>query len=146
MYAPADLSEATLERALGATGHDRTHPTLWLWEAVAPYLPADAVRATVAAVADLSAAGSHLAMTVARPELIGTGPVSRLLSPAARGLFAGIGEPLRSTYDDAGATALLEDAGFHDVEVTGPDDWARAAGRAPLPDPFAAERLAVARR
>ncbi len=146
VFAASDLSEDTLAHALSSTGHDRSTPTLWLWEAVAPYLPADAVRTTVAAVADLSADGSHLAMTVARPELIGSGPVSRLLSPAARGLFAGIGEPLRSTFDDDDATALLEDAGFRDVEVTGPADWARAAGRSPLTDPFAAERLVVARR
>lgn len=98
------------------------------------------------AVAARSAPGSHLACSIAHPELLGRGPVSRLLSPAARGLFAGIGEPLRSTFTDDAITAVLDDAGFSHVEVTGPDDWARGAGREPLPDAFQAERLATARR
>ena len=146
VFAPADLADDTLVAALSTTGHDPDAPTVWVWEAVAPYLPHDAVHRTVQAIAELSAPASHLAMTVARPELLGTGPVSALLSPAARGLFAGIGEPLRSTHDDADVTRLLEGAGFHGVRVDGPEDWAREAGRAPLPDAFAAERLAVAHR
>lgn len=146
VFAPADLSQDTLVRALADTGHDREQPTVWLWEAVAPYLPAAAVRETVDAVAAMSAPDSHLVMTVARPELLGTGSVSRLLSPAARGLFAGIGEPLRSTWTDDDVTALLTGAGFTDVVCTGATEWARAAGRSPLPDPFAAERLVTARR
>lgn len=143
-FAPADLSEDALGRVLPRTGHDPEQPTVWVWEAVAPYLPHDAVQATVTSVGRLSAPGSSVAMTVARPELIGSGPVSTLLSPAARGLFAGIGEPLRSTYDDDAVIALLTDAGFSGVAVSGPEEWAAGAGRAPLPDAFAAERLAVA--
>ena len=145
-YAPADLAEDALDRALAPTGHDREQPTVWVWEAVTPYLPRRAVLATVDAIASLSAVGSRLACTVARPELVGRGSVSRLLSPAARGLFAGIGEPLRSTFDDDDITAVLTDAGFTGIEVTGPDDWARAAGRQPLPDAFQAERLVTAGR
>lgn len=146
VFAAADLSRDTLVRALADTGHDLEQPTLWLWEAVAPYLPAAAVRETVEAVAALSTPGSHVVMTVARPELLGTGPVSRLLSPAARGLFAGIGEPLRSTHTDEDVTALLTGVGFVDVVCTGAAEWAHVAGRTPLPDPFAAERLVTARR
>jgi methyltransferase (TIGR00027 family) len=145
-FAPADLAVDTLARVLPAAGHDAREPTVWVWEAVAPYLARADVLGTVAAIADLSAPGSRMAMTVARPELVGRGPISTLLSPAARGLFAGIGEPLRSTFDDADVTAVLTDAGFRDVRCTGPDDWARGAGRDPLPDAFAAERLVVARR
>lgn len=144
MFAAADLSDDTLAHALSTTGHERDRPTVWVWEAVAPYLPHDAVQATVEAIAELSAPASHLAMTVARPELLGSGPVSALLSPAARGLFAGIGEPLRSTHDDDDIRRLLTDVGFHGVRVTGHEDWAHDAGRTPLHDAFAAERLAVA--
>lgn len=145
VFAPADLSAGPLRRALADTGHDPEQPTVWLWEAVAPYLAREAVLDTVEAIADLSVDGSTLVMTVARPELVGHGPVSRVLSPAARGLFAGIGEPLRSSFTDDDITALLTDAGFADVTCTGADEWARGAGRPPMPDPFAAERLVVAR-
>ena len=106
----------------------------------------DIVVDTVTAIARLSAARSHLVLTVAHPDLIGSGAVSRVLSPAARGLFAGLGEPLRSTFDDDTITTLLTDHGFRDVEVTDSADWAVAAERQALPDPFAAERLVRARR
>src|SRR5690606_24514445 len=87
VHAAADLAEDHLDQVLAPTGHDRGQPTVWVWEAVAPYLPREAVLATIDAVAALSAPGSHLACSIAHPELLGRGPVSRLLSPAARGLF-----------------------------------------------------------
>lgn len=146
VFAAADLSEVSVAEALSTTGHDPARPTVWVWEAVAAYLPRATVVDVVDAIAALSAAGSHLAMTVAHPDLIGKGPVSAVLSPAAKGLFAGIGEPLRSTFTDADATTLLQEAGFHDVQCSGPGEWARDAGRAPVLDPFAAERLVTARR
>lgn len=144
MFAPADLARDSLPAALAQTGHDPGQPTMWIWEAVAPYLPRQAVLDTIDAIARLSPARSHLAMSVARPELIGRGAVATLLSPAARGLFAGIGEPLRSTFADDDITAVLAEAGFHGARCAGPDDWARAVGRSPLPDAFAAERLVTA--
>jgi len=146
VFAAADLAEDTLARALSETGHDATQPTVWVWEAVAPYLPRQAVVDTIAAIGDRSVTGSHLVMTVAHPDLIGRGPVSALLSPAAKGLFAGIGEPLRSTFDDDAIAEILSDAGWHDIRATGPADWAHEADRAPVTDPFAAERLVTARR
>lgn len=145
-FAPADLAEDDLATVLSDSAHDPARPTMWVWEAVAPYLPRPAVLATVDAIADRSAPGSHLAMSVARPELLGRGSISTLLSPAARGLFAGIGESLRSTFDDQDITAVLETAGFTGVTCTGHEDWARGAGRSPLSDPFAAERLVTAHR
>ena len=146
VFAPADLSRATVASALARTGHDAGQPTIWVWEAVAPYLPRQAVLDTIAAIAEVSAPHSRLAMSVARPELIGRGPVSTLLSPAARGLFAGIGEPLRSTFTDDEITTLLTDAGFRGARCSGHDDWAHDVGRSALPDAFAAERLVTARR
>ncbi len=145
VFAAADLSETPLPEALSTTGHDPSRPTVWIWEAVAAYLPRATVLDTVDGIAELSAVGSHLAMTVAHPDLIGSGPVSSVLSPAAKGLFAGIGEPLRSTFEDADITTVLQDAGFQGVRCSGADQWARDAGRAPVPDPFAADRLVTAR-
>lgn len=146
VFAAADLAENSLTQSLAPTGHDPSLPTVWVWEAVAPYLPRAAVLDTVAAIAELSAVGSRLIMTVAHPDLIGSGPISAVLSPAAKGLFAGIGEPLRSTFEDADITTVLQEAGLQRVRCSGPADWARDAGRDPVPDPFAAERLVTARR
>lgn len=145
-FVPADLSTDTLAEALAAAHHEPRRPTAWVWEAVAPYLPAAGVADLVTAIARLSAAGSHLAMTVAHPDLLGSGTIADLLGPAARGLFAGIGEPLRSTFDDEAITDLLTDHGFRRVQVSGSADWARARGRTRGPDPWAAERLVTAGR
>lgn len=145
-FAPVDLSRDRLADALASTPHQPSRPTAWVWEAVAPYLPRRAVEETVTAIARLSAAGSRLAMTVAHPDLVGSGAVSAVLSPAARGLFAGIGGPLRSTFDDDEIDELLVAHGFLDPAVTGSDAWARGAGRAAPPDPWRAERLVAARR
>lgn len=144
-FAAADLSSDSLARVLGGTGHDRSAPTTWVWEAVAPYLPRAAVLTTVDALADLSAPGSHLAMTVAHPDLLGSAPATALLGPAVRGVLAGIGEPLRSTFDDDDITTVLQDAGFDQVRCSGSDQWSAAVGRT-VPDPFAAERLVTAVR
>lgn len=145
-FAPVDLSRDRLADALASTPHQPSRPTAWVWEAVAPYLPRRAVEETVTAIARLSAAGSRLAMTVAHPDLIGSGAVSAVLSPAARGLFAGIGGPLRSTFDDDAIDELLVAHGFLDPVVTGSDAWARDAGRTGPPDPWRAERLVTAHR
>lgn len=144
--APVDLARDGLADALASTPHQPSRPTAWVWEAVAPYLPRQAVEETVTAIARLSAAGSRLAMTVAHPDLVGSGAVSAVLSPAARGLFAGLGGPLRSTFDDDAITELLLAHGFRDPVVTGSDAWARGAGRSAPPDPWRAERLVRARR
>ncbi len=98
------------------------------------------------AIARLSAAGSRLAMTIAHPDLLGNRGVAAMLSPAARGLFAGLGGPLRSTFDDDAIAALLVAHGFVGPVVTGSDAWARAAGLPAPPDPWRAERLVTARR
>lgn len=145
-FAPVDLSRAELAEALATTGHEPRRPTAWVWEAVAMYLPRADVEATVTAMARLSAAGSHLAMTVVHPDLIGSGAVADLLSPAARGLFAGIGEPLRSTYDDDQVADLLTRHGYRDVAVSSSVDWARTQRRSRAVDPWTAERLVTARR
>lgn len=145
-FAPVDLSRDRLADALASTPHQPSRPTAWVWEAVAPYLPRRAVEETVTAIARLSAAGSRLAMTVAHPDLLGSGALSTVLSPAARGLFAGLGGPLRSTFDDDAIDALLVAHGFHDPVASGSDTWARAAGRPAPPDPWRAERLVTARR
>jgi methyltransferase (TIGR00027 family) len=143
-FAGADLETDDLRQVLERAGHDPSVPTWWIWEAVAVYLPRPAVEATLAALAARSVPGSRLAMTVAHPDLLGASPLPDVLAPVARGLFAGLGEPIRSTFDDDEVADLLATVGFALDGVTGSPDWARQRGRpAPL-DLFAAERLALA--
>lgn len=142
-FVEADLARDPLAEVLATTPLDDTIPTAFVWEAVAPYLPDRAVRSTAAAIAQVGAPGSRLAMTFAHP-LPGPPAVAQAAQRAVQAGFRMLGEPLRSFYDDWDLIALLESAGFERCEVSVPDDWAREAG-VPLPTtPFAVERLATA--
>lgn len=144
-FVAVDLSRDSLLMALAPTSWDPTAPTVWVWEAVAPYLPADAVRSTAAQLADLSTTGSHLVMTFAHP--VGRGGLLGAVAEGAVGLgFRAIGEPLLSAHDDWDMTAMLDEAGFSDLAVTGGAEWARAAGLSVPRVPFAPERLVTAKR
>jgi methyltransferase (TIGR00027 family) len=46
-FVPADLAQDSLKDALLATGFDTRRKTLFVWEGVTPYLPAEAVDATL---------------------------------------------------------------------------------------------------
>ncbi len=144
-FLAADLSTDDLGDVLAAGGHDPAAPTVWLWEAVVPYLPPSAVGVTLATLAGRSTGGSRLVLTFANPPG-GQGPLSPLREAAARAVFTVVGEPLRSTHDDFDIADAVVAAGFSAPEVTGTREWAAAEGRGPRSTPFAAERLLVAQR
>jgi methyltransferase (TIGR00027 family) len=143
-FVAADLTEEDLAAVLLAAGHDATRPTVWVWEAVAMYLPAAAVRATLAAIGSRSAPASHLVMTFVLPELLPVAGLGRSVGPVVRRLFAGIGEPLRTTMSDDEVRRALAEVGFDARRITGVRSWSVGTGIAPRPDLFAAERLVVA--
>jgi methyltransferase (TIGR00027 family) len=144
-FVPVDLHRADLDWILGDVGHDASRPTLWVWEAVAMYVPLPSVHATLEVLGGRSAAGSHLAMTFAVPEGLGPGRVGRALGPAARALFDLLGEPMRTLLHEEEVTALVRAAGFTEIEVSDSAAWAETAGTEVPRDPLGAERLTVAR-
>jgi methyltransferase (TIGR00027 family) len=145
-FVPVDLHRADLDWVLGDAGHDRDAPTLWLWEAVAMYIPPASVHATAEVLGARSAAGSRLAMTFVVPDLLGEGRVGRALAPGARALFDALGEPVRTALTHDEVVDLLRDAGFDRVEISDSAAWARSAGLEAPRNPLGAERLAVATR
>ncbi|MEO2104936.1 MAG: SAM-dependent methyltransferase [Actinomycetota bacterium] len=144
-FVAADLAEDSLLLALAPTSWDRQRPTLWVWEAVVPYLDDTAVRSTATGLAELSAPGSRLVMTFAHP-VGGGGLAGAFVDGGARLAFEALREPLRSSYDDWDITALVTEAGFEDPVVTGASEWARAVGQDAPRLVFAAERLVTAAR
>ena len=98
-------SMAELPDALAAIGLDSDRRTLTIWEGVTPYLTPVAIESSVAAVRELSAPGSTLAMsyfdvaTLKRPSL---------LSAAVRS----VGEPHRFGWDPARLPSWLAERGF----------------------------------
>lgn len=144
-FVPADLSAVSLPEALAEAGHDPTAPTSWVWEAVAPYLPADAVSATLEGIRAAAVDGSWLAMTFTHPHLAGPRALTPLTGTLARIAFRAIGEPIASVYDEWDIASLLSHHGFADPLVTSTRDWARAMDLGGRPDPLGAEMLVTAR-
>lgn len=143
-FVPVDLHRADLDWVLADVGHDADRPTVWIWEAVAMYLPTASVRATAEVLASRSAPGSRLAMTFVVPDLLGTGGLGRALAPGARALFEVLGEPVRTVLRPQEVVDLLTGVGFDEVEISDSATWATEAGLSPPRDLLGAERLAVA--
>jgi methyltransferase (TIGR00027 family) len=92
-FVAVDLATDALDGALAAAGHDAALPTTWVWEGVVPYLTAEEVRATLAALAARSAPGSVLVVNYQSPSWVATWGrrLSRLFE-----LVPGYESPLRS--------------------------------------------------
>lgn len=145
VLAGADLTVDDLAAVLATAGHDPGRPTVWLWEAVVPYLPAAAVDATLAVLQERSAAGSRLLVTTVTPNLVEPPLLGRGLAGPARWLMAQLGEPVRLAESDAEFAARLARHGFVQRRVTGPRRWA-ADAQLQLRGPHLGERLHVADR
>ena len=144
-FVEADLSTVSLLEALEPAGHATDRQTVWIWEAVAPYLPPAAVVRTLEGIAACSAPGSRLAMTFANPSVMGPRSLAPVTGTLAGYGFQALGEPILSTYDEWEICEALQQAGFTDTVVTDTDVWARDAGFSARPDPLRAEMLATAR-
>jgi methyltransferase (TIGR00027 family) len=144
VYVPADLDRVDLPWVLGDAGHRTDRPTVWIAEGLVMYLHHEAIAAMLTTLGRRSAPGSVATVTYAVPELLGDSRLGRRLEPAARGLFAVLGEPLRTLHHDEEMRLLLTGAGFDEVELTTGADWAARIDRDPAADAFAAEHLAVA--
>ena len=136
-FVPVNFERDALGDALDRAGHDRSSPTCWIWEGVVMYLTRDAMRGTLAAVAQRSAPGSTLIVNY---------------HTTRRGLFAQlifrlIGEPQISAWTPEEMAADLRSAGFQVHEDSGMTQWnERFAERRGRVERGAYMRVVVARR
>jgi methyltransferase (TIGR00027 family) len=136
-FVPVDFERDALVDALERAGHDRALSTCWVWEGVVMYLTRDAMRATLAGVAERSARGSTLILNY---------------HTARRGLFAQlifrlIGEPQISTWTPDEMAADLQAAGFAVREDSGMAEWnERFAQRRARVERGSHMRVAIARK
>lgn len=140
---PADLALDDLGAVLTQAGHDMSIPTIWVWEAVIPYLPAAAVDATLTVLARRSASGSTVIATTVRPALVAPAALGRMLGPTIGVAMRGIGEPVLLAEEDGAVTSRLAGYGFVVGASTGVRGWARDAGVGVV-GPIVEERLLVA--
>jgi methyltransferase (TIGR00027 family) len=112
-FVPVNFERDRLADALERAGHDPSSPTCWIWEGVVMYLTHDAMHATLAAVAQRSAAGSTLIINYHTEH---RGWFGRII-------FRLIGEPQISAWTPAEMASDLRSVGFEVVEDSGMTEW-----------------------
>lgn len=142
-FAAADLRVDDLAEVLDDVGQDPDDPIVWIWEAVVPYLPPEAVDATLAVLAARTSGEGRLLVTTMTPGLVD--PDLRALSAGAFASLAVVGEPILTARSDDDVVAWLADHGWRSGGGRGPRSWADVAG-VTLLGPTLDERLHVARR
>jgi methyltransferase (TIGR00027 family) len=136
-FVPIDFEREKLAVALEHAGHDRSSPTCWIWEGVVMYLTHDAVRATLADIAQRSAPGSTL---IVNYHTAHRGLLGRLV-------FRLIGEPQISAWTPEEMAADLRAVGFVVREDSGMTEWnERFAQRSARVERGFYMRVAIARK
>lgn len=143
VFAAADLRTQDLGDVLDEAGQDPDEPLVWIWEAVVPYLPPDAVDATLEVMAARSSVGSQMLVTTMTPSLVD--PDLLALSVGAFAGLAAMGEPILTARTDEDVVAWLADHGWRSDGGRGPRSWADRA-HVRLVGPTLDERLHVAER
>ena len=130
-YVEADLAREPLADVLAAAGFDSAAPSFAVWEGVTNYLTAEAVDATLRALAKRCAPGSRILFTYMDRAVLdgtrsfeGTAQVARLLRR--------VREPWRFGLDPAALPAYLDERGLTLVRDAGADEMrARLLGPSP---------------
>lgn len=119
-YVPVDFGTQTLDAALDDAGVNRDVRTVFLWEGVAPYLPVDAVDATLTSVAGFTS-GSSVGFDYLYEAAIGeSSPYPDSVKYAT--YLAKHAEPLLSGLDPDTLDAHLAKLGLELVDNAGPDE------------------------
>jgi methyltransferase (TIGR00027 family) len=141
-FVALDFAKDSLGEELARKGHRGDAPTFWIWEGVVMYLPREATRATLGAIAARSAPRSRLAATYGTPAGSSLGATFTRVAHVA---FRAFGEPLLGLLEPSEMFDELAHAGFRVLADTTPREWSAlrplAAGRRRL---FADEHLVVA--
>lgn len=140
-FVAVDFARDALGDALAAAGHDANAPTFWIWEGVTPYLPREAVRATLAAVRTRSAPRSRIAVTYGTPVATPLGPAAMRVANVA---FRVIGEALVGLITLEDMHAELSAAGFDVIDDAPASEWGARYGGRKRRLLLVDERLAVA--
>ena len=118
-FVPTNFEKESITDVLPRAGHDRSIPTCWIWEGVVMYLTRDAMRATLADIATLSAPRSTLIINYHAEHR----------NVVARLMFRLIGEPMISAHSPDEMKSELRAVGFEVREDGGMVDWNRHFAR-----------------
>jgi methyltransferase (TIGR00027 family) len=111
-HVPCDFHDSELSTVLRDAGFDPARPSVWIWEGVTVYLREQAVRGTLASIAQLSAADTTLISTYVRPDVVHGGALWARLG--AMVLFTAA-EPVHFVASAESYRVLLAAHGFERV-------------------------------
>jgi len=121
-FVPTDFERDDLDRALAAAGCRSGRRSFFIWEGVTQYISRNAIEDTLAYVGSAGAAGSRVAFSYIRADVIAgdaaTATDRRVMARAQRG-----GAPWRTGLDPAGLPALLGRHGLQLLEDVGGDEY-----------------------
>jgi methyltransferase (TIGR00027 family) len=110
-FVEMDFERDDLGHRLGESGFRRDLPAIFVWEGVTNYLTADAVAATMRAIAALAAPGSRLVFTYVHRGAI-DGPASFGGMRSLSAMLATVGEPWKFGLYPAEVGGYLKSFGF----------------------------------
>jgi methyltransferase (TIGR00027 family) len=144
VFVPVDFARDSLEHALLSQQFAPQHRTLWIMEGVSMYLSRQALQATLATVAKLSAAQSCFVFTYVSPEAVSQWSQSRA---GVDFVSRAIGERLQGLLTRAEAHELLHSSGWQLAQDEDTRELAaRLAHAVPPSSVWIRERVAWAHR
>jgi len=152
-FVPVDFEKDNLDVSLVNAGFSRSEPSFWIWEGVTVYLTREAMTSTLGAMAQLSAPGSRVALTYARPPSQGSDLSHPVLYRMARFLvvtgsivLGKMGESVQGFTDSTAMAEMAQAAGFVVCSDENVEDWAKRYWPGEPHGPFEWERIAVLER
>ena len=133
---PVDFETDRLDDALIAAGFDPEAPAFFSWLGVTCYLTEEAIGATFNQIAAVSALGSSLVVDYRYSQRLVPADGLALVDQMER-FVERRGEPMRSAFSPEGFAALMERAGFAEMDHVSPEELMRRylQGRNDIPDP-----------
>jgi methyltransferase (TIGR00027 family) len=141
-YVSCDFERETFAAALASSAFDPALPTVWIWEGVTMYLPAQLVAESVAMISALSSVHSRLVVSYLTP----SPRALRHAEALGLALLGALSEPVHSHFRPSEMATLLATHGFFVASDSRPRGVAKRYGirfpRLPLGAP--SERIIVA--
>jgi methyltransferase (TIGR00027 family) len=122
VYVPTDFESESAVDALRRSAFDFGQPSFVAWAGVVPYLTAEAIDATLAAIASFQA-GTELVLSYVTPPRLWD-PLDRLVAEFIIPSAESLGEPIRSFHQPEDIAAVLDGHGFADLTHFGPHEAA----------------------
>lgn len=120
-FVPLDFTRDDLPGEMARAGHDERAATLFIWSGVSPYLPEEAVRATLSWVGAHTSPRTSIVFDAAWASALRSDTDLYGARELARAV-ASVGEPLRWGIPDGEVAETLERFGLHTEDIIGDDD------------------------